>query len=366
MARVVITAGPIPARLDSVKFLTNRFKGGLAIKTAHYLRDQGHEVTIVAWAHTDISTDLPVVRIQDVVDYHDTVLAMEADAYILAAAVANLMPSHPYEGKFPSHNYQVGERFNIEFEIAPRVIDEIKKRHPRSALIGYKLYDGSDEALIKAAKLTLFDSVANVVFANHPAWANERKIALTQAGAVFDVTFDELCALIDKVIRAQFYSTRVTGDSVVLNEIEQQVLDTYPTYPADGRTYGTFAVRRGTGFVTSTRGKKEGVQAVSWVHSVDHDARQIVASSKATLNAPLLARMFELNPQLSILLHGHELIGKCVHENYEFAGSEGVLKFAAAVNSGEEILLPHHGYLVGFETMEQFATYVAGKGQSAT
>ena len=27
---IVISCGPIPARLDSVKFITNRFKGGLA------------------------------------------------------------------------------------------------------------------------------------------------------------------------------------------------------------------------------------------------------------------------------------------------------------------------------------------------
>lgn len=32
--KVVISCGPIPARLDSVKYITNRFKGGLAFRTA--------------------------------------------------------------------------------------------------------------------------------------------------------------------------------------------------------------------------------------------------------------------------------------------------------------------------------------------
>ena len=358
MAHILITAGPIPARLDSVKFLTNRFKGGLAIKTAHYLRDQGHQVTIVAWKHAEIETDLPVVRINDVVDYVSTVLSIPADAYVLAAAVANLMPSQPYEGKFPSHQYEVGERFNIEFEIAPRVIDEIKIKYPRSALIGYKLYDGTHENLIAAAQKTLFDSRANVVFANHPAWAKERKVVLTQDGAVFDASFDEHCALIDKVVRASFYKTKETKQEVKLSSTEEYVLYHYPSYPADGRTYGTFAVRRDQGFITTTRGKKDGPHAVSWVQSVDHDNKLVVSSSKATLNAPLLDKFLQLNPQLNIVFHGHELKGKVVHPEYEFAGSDGDLKFAASVDNAQEVLLPHHGFIVGFETVGDFQNYL--------
>ena len=32
------------------------------------------------------------------------------------------------------------------------------------------------EELIKAGKKTLFDSKANIVFANHPKWAKDKKI----------------------------------------------------------------------------------------------------------------------------------------------------------------------------------------------
>jgi len=358
MKRILLTAGPIPARLDSVKFLTNRFKGGLSVKTAHYLRDQGHDVTLVAWKHSDLKTDLPIIPIVDVMDYYNTVLEFEADAYILAAAVANLMPSNPYEGKFPSHNYKVGEKFNIEFEIAPRIIDDIKKRHPRSTLVGYKLYDGDYDHLIAAAKTTLFDSLANVVFANHPAWAKDRKIALTQDGAVFETTFDEHCQLIDQIVRAEFYQTVVQPTEVILAEEENFVVNNYPSYPLDGRTYGTFALRRDTGFLTTTRGKKTGIKAVAWVTDVNHDTKTITSSEKATLNAPLLDKMFEVNPHFSILYHGHELKGRPVHEGYEFAGSAGDLNFAVKARAGEEILLPHHGFLVGFENLEQFQRYV--------
>ena len=58
MKKVVISCGPIPARLDSVKFITNRFKGGLAFKTANYLIERNYDVTIVTWKNTDIPANI--------------------------------------------------------------------------------------------------------------------------------------------------------------------------------------------------------------------------------------------------------------------------------------------------------------------
>lgn len=357
--KILISVGPIPAKLDSVKFVTNRFKGGLALKTAQYLSESGNDVTIVAWKFTEITTSLPIIRVEDVVDYYNKVLEFNADAYILAAAVANLMPSSPYGGKFPSHKYKVGEKFNVEFEIAPRVIDEIKKHHPRSALIGYKLYDGNDKELIVAGKKTLFDSKANIVFANHPKWAKEKKIVLTQDGAIFECNFQDHCELMHKVINEEFYTTTSVGKSdEQLSSDELYVINNYPTFAKDGRTYGTYAVKRKNSFITTTRGKLDGNTAFSEVFSVNHETRTVVSSRKATLNAPLLAKMFELNPSFTILLHGHELIGKQIHNEYEFAGSTGDLKFACQVNPGEKIMLTHHGYIVGFENLEQFKKYL--------
>ena len=130
--KVVISCGPIPARLDSVKFITNRFKGGLAFKTACLLKDNGYDLTIVKWSFTELPeslSDCKIVNASDVFEYYDWFEkhACDYDAFIMAAAVANLTPVNPYEGKFPSHNYKVGEKFNIEFQIAPRAIDIIKQ-----------------------------------------------------------------------------------------------------------------------------------------------------------------------------------------------------------------------------------------------
>ena len=218
MKKIVISAGPIPARLDSVKFITNRFKGGLAMKTATYLAEwPDNEVTLVVWKFTDISAvnkELfhEIVFVSDVFEYFNWFAghANDYDAFVMAAAVANLTPVSPYEGKFPSHNYKPGDEFDIRFMIAPRAIDEIKRRNPRACLIGYKLFDAqTDEELIDIARHTLEDSKANIIFANTPKDAKTRKIALMQDGSAVVYDFDQHMALINRAIWQQYYTTEI-------------------------------------------------------------------------------------------------------------------------------------------------------------
>lgn len=364
MKKIILTAGPIPAKLDSVKFLTNRFKGGLSLKLADFL-SKDFNVTLVAWKHNKLSTNLPIIYVEDVIDYYNTVLGLEADCYILSAAVANLMPSNPYKGKFPSHLYEVGEKFNVEFEIAPRLIDSIKQKYPRSTLIGYKLYDGTEDELIKAAKKTLFDSKANLVFANNPHTAKIKKIALTQDGSVFDCSFEEHCELIKKLLTQNFYSTKIIQTDFFTKISSKDLEDinfinsNYPKYPADGRTYGCFAIKFDKGFITTTRGKNNKQTDYSYVESVNHEQKTIFSDFKATLNAPLLDYFFKQNPTFKYILHGHQLIGEPVLNEYMFPGTDGECQLSKKTLPKKAILLPQHGFIVGFENLTQFTEFVA-------
>lgn len=359
MSKIVVTAGPIPARLDSVKFLTNRFKGGLAVKTAEYLRAKGHDVVIVAWKFNKLDTTIPVLNVIDVVDYCNTVLSCEdTDAFILAAAVANLMPSKPYEGKFPSHNYKVGEKFDIQFEIAPRLIDQLKVKFPTTTLIGYKLFDGTNEQLIDAARHTLYDSKANLVFANNPEWAKDHKLAVTPDGSVFPVTFDEHLALIDKLVRERWFRTSVSAyHCEKLTAEDKQIIREYPKYKVGEHTFGCFAIRKNRGFITTTRGKLGGVREIAYVNAV-HPSGVVYANKKATLNAPLLARIFELNPHINYLIHGHEIKGQLLHNEYEFPGSFGDLGNADITLQNTFVWrLKEHGYIAGFKYAKDCLEY---------
>lgn len=296
---IAVSAGPIPARLDSVKFITNRFQGGLAMETAKRLAEEpGYDVTLVAWTYTKVPTDLSrrfkdVVRVRDVFEYYDWYVAhaKDFDAFVMAAAVANLTPVKPWDGKFPSHLYKPGDEFDIKFMIAPRAIDAIKPLNPRACLIGYKLFDAPDDAsLVDTARHTLSDSKANIIFANTPSEAKSRKLALTQDGSVIPCTFDEHCDLIVDAIRQHYYGTSIEP----LTEVERadpdirEALATVENFESSFDGYGTvaIAVRNRPGmFATTSRGHKAGPVLVRGVDTV----RRIVhASGKATLNAPAM------------------------------------------------------------------------------
>jgi len=365
MAKILISAGPIPARLDSVKYVTNRFKGGLAMKTARLLSGyQGynkydHQIILVKWKHSSVGSGdntFEVIDVEDILEYRDAVLNTKADMYVLAAAVANLMPTNPWKGKFPSHDYSVGDKIPIEFEIAPRIIDEVKKKYPRSSLVGYKLFDGSDEELIKAGWETLRGSKANIVFANHPAWAKKRKLMLTQDGSVIPVTFDEHVEMIDALSRSCWYRTEIVGNTRVWSDLMLEgtvdlnlLIQEYPRHKQGEYTFGTFGFRLKDGFFTTSRGKTEG--GFSYVFFVDHGEREIqTINNKATLNAPLLDRMFKKFPHVNVIIHGHKQIDKWVTFDYQFPGTAEEAAYGA-MSTGFNI--EHHGYVAGFSTVDE-------------
>lgn len=356
-ARVLISCGPIPARLDSVKFITNRFKGGLAFETAKRLQNLGHDVTVIKWKHTSMPKDIEptdVIDVLDVVDYYNKILdrVNSYDAFVLAAAVANLMPSNPYEGKFPSHNYKVGEKFDIAFEIAPRIIDEIKKHNPRCCLIGYKLFDSdTEEELIEIGKHTLKDSKANVIFANTPSTAKTRKIALTQDNSVIPMSFDEHIDFIDKAITSEFFKTTISGKNLSLDTQDEIGMLLVRVFENSFSGYGTVGIKTPHGMATTSRGHKASNGVI--VTDVDFDNKQITSSEKATLNAPTLWAMLqhkETGTGLgSYVVHRHFDDDKASkeHKNWNTIGYEfpGTLSEVESVKHYRNVNIQGHGYL---------------------
>lgn len=373
MRRVVISCGPIPARVDSVKFITNRFKGGLAFGTAEYLiQNSNLDVTIIAWKMTEIPENIQKVlawekrvhlhTVLDVYEYYTwfETHAKEYDAFVMGAAVANLAPVNPYEGKFPSHKYQVGEKFSISFTIAPRAIDIIKKVNPRACLIGYKLFDAqTDEELVNVARHTLTDSKANIIFANTPKEAKSRKIALTQDGAVMLMTYDEHNEMILSAVNQTYFHT----DVVPLTTEEQNDVNIrrakaiVEMFEETFWEYGTVAVPvmgHKSMFVTTARGHN-GEPVI--IRNVDRETKTVYASGKATLNAPALWAMMTAFENKCLVIHRHEqetldhskdLKEKILEtETYKFPGTieEYDLVTVACKKGFQAIKIKHHGYL---------------------
>lgn len=273
------------------------------------------------------------------------------NAYILAAAVANLTPSNPWEGKFPSHNYKVREKFDIAFEIAPRAIDEIKRYHPTSCLIGYKLFDSpGDEELIEAAKHTLEDSKANVVFANKPNDASTRKLAVMQDGSVIEMDFDQHMEFIKKAIDAEYFHTEVTESTEEYDICNAKALVTYFEQERFD-TFGTIALKLPDGsIVTTARGHKgKPVQ----VYNVNKMTKTIQADGKATLNAHLLWEMLRNKKPWTYVIHRHtedpraeDVQGLPVHP-YEFPGTlEETNSYRTIGKECNGFIMDKHGYML--------------------
>lgn len=372
--RVVISIGPIPARLDSVKFITNRFKGGLALETAKQLSKwTDFEVTIVKWRHTPLPPIIDdawmdacyLVEVADVFEYYDWFVAhaKDYDAFIMAAAVANLTPVKPYEGKFPSHNYKPGDEFDIKFMIAPRAIDAIKPLNPRACLIGYKLFDAdTDEELIDIAQHTLTDAKANIIFANTPAEAKNRKIAVFADGTKIQCTFQQHVDLIMRAIRQEYYSTDVQP----LRDVDEndrdirEALATVEAYETTFDKYGTVAVpvKNHPGmFATTSRGHKSGPVLI---RGVDHKTRRIYASGKATLNAPALEALMSKTDESSVIIHRHfdddranpHIADEDARDwrktdpaEYIFPGTVEEAGYVKNYVNDEPVIEPGHGYL---------------------
>jgi hypothetical protein len=361
MKKVILSAGPIPGKLDSVKIITNMFKGGLAVKTAEDLaRCDGVQVELVTWRGTEVrfhdpasAQNIPVTRVADIYDYRDYMRQTPADAYVLAAAVANLIPLTPWQGKFPSHHYQVGDEFDIRFTIAPRIIDEIKQHHPRSTLIGYKLFDGSEDALIAAGWETLCKSKANVVFCNHPATAKHTKIAVMPDGTQQRLSFAEHIAFMARVMSLQWYATQVQPEPFDNPwQAEMDALITEIGVRREPYVFGTVAVHDGTGFITTTRGK-QGAGTACKVFAVDHQARMVSASHKATLNAPCVERLLARHPDCTWVLHGHRQIADVPTYPYCFSGTLEETHLVDALPPNERVFnVAQHGYYALFATLE--------------
>lgn len=337
--RILVTGGPVHAKLDAVKFVTNRFKGGLMAKLADDLTEKVGSISVTylcSKGSKEPERTSNVVHHDGFHDYREKVmeLAPEFDAVVLGAAVANLIPvcyyetwneqdgivfpegrvSMPLDGKFPSHNYKPGDVFGMEWQIAPRIIDEVREHmKPGANLFGFKLLSGVEHSeLVTAAYEVLLGSKATNVFANDA----------TNLGVCYGVGKDRssreilrdwLAEEIVKLTEDEYYETEVCGelpegwDNFDDRLWRYACRDRFVETP-EGFVFGSVAFRHGHTFVTTKRGKNETEGAVL-VMSVDHERRIVrTRGGKATLNAPLLSSLFSGNGSVDHICHYHEQI----------------------------------------------------------
>ena len=322
MKKILITGGAVHGKLDDVKLVTNRFRGGMMAEIADLLAGRGFEIVYLTAKRSSLPLLLSKTEIvfhDGFYDYREKVLAIAptVDGILLGGAVANLIPQKPFPGKFPSHNYKPGDVINIPFVIAPRVIDEVKKVAPKVNLFGFKLLSGVPlDELVGAAYSVLRESKADFVFAND-ATNLAMKYAVTKEKSAIQMDIEGLACFVASAMEDVYYETKMVP---VDNNIEDAnialylgLINRYKRDFVEHNNFGTVAVRLDNNrFITTTRTKTFGnddlIKFV--VVSVDHSSRVVTCAGdkKATMNAPLLSYLLNINPQAKSIAHIHKQI----------------------------------------------------------
>ncbi|HUS50835.1 MAG TPA: phosphopantothenoylcysteine decarboxylase [Candidatus Paceibacterota bacterium] len=388
--KILITGGPVHAYLDDVKIITNRFKGGLMSKLAGEFVDMAENlhakvkvnrgdkkadvhITYLCSKNSqqpwyseflggEKTPHLTCVHHNGIDDYMEKVLelAPQMDAIVLGAAVANLIPKNKIKGKFPSHNYKPGDTIPIEFTIAPRIIDEVKKANPKVHLFGYKLLSGvSYPELISAAYGVLLESKAVTVFAND-AMDLMQKYAVTKERGVHPMLNKEVSQWILDRMDEQYYSTEFYSSSDINLDIKnakqklKEIIDENKKsflQVDEGYVFGSAAYSIGSGsvkFATTSRGKNE-INDLTFVKNVDHDQKTVLVegNKKATLNAPLFYRIFKQCSTVKYILHFHYQRDDLITQEYATPGTDKD-SFRPSLNSYLSFNIKGHGCILSY------------------
>ncbi|MFA5024193.1 MAG: phosphopantothenoylcysteine decarboxylase [Patescibacteria group bacterium] len=332
--KILMTGGPVFEYLDSVKIITNKFKGGRMAALADKICDLGPDVYYLC-SKDSIKPETVTATIphDGFADYKDKVLSMapKVDAIVLGAAVANLIPNTPWKTtKFPSHLFKEGDKINIEFMIAPRIINMIKPIVPRTTLIGFKLLSNVlHDELIDAAYTTLVESNANFIIANDTVDLN-KKFIVTKEKSIIPLQESNLPNFIVDAVDDKYYSThssKVMCDDYEKSDVFNNLCNKYEKQLMAGYDnkrqifFGCVAVREEEGFIISTRGKKK-LNDITHVINVDRSNLKIeISGLKASLNAPLIDNIFKKNSNVDSIVHYHGIDESLVKLPYAFPGT---------------------------------------------
>lgn len=149
-ARILVTGGPVPARLDAVRAVSAMSSGATSIAIATDLALRGADVSLVLGAGAiDPPAWMCAWRVQDLAEYRALLArilsAQQHQAAVLAAAVADFEPAAAEAGKRASS----GE-WALTLRPSPKVIDELRSAHPSMHIVGFKLESGADHGALMA------------------------------------------------------------------------------------------------------------------------------------------------------------------------------------------------------------------------
>jgi phosphopantothenoylcysteine synthetase/decarboxylase len=209
--RILITAGSTWIPIDTVRVITNIFKGKIGLTIAESAAKMEARVTLLLGPSLDISNskfseNLQIVRFKYFDDLDSLITKnlteQEFDTVIHSAAVSDFRLAKPYDGKIKSNV----EKLILELVPTKKIIDGIRKLAPKAFLVKFKLEVGiTPEKLMKVAMDSLMQSKADLIVAN-----------------IYDPKFTDHEAYI---IDVDGGSRKVTGREAIAGEILKSIHD---------------------------------------------------------------------------------------------------------------------------------------------
>jgi phosphopantothenoylcysteine decarboxylase/phosphopantothenate--cysteine ligase len=153
---VLVTGGPTPVPIDSIRRITTRFTGQLGFAIARELYLAGADVHLIHGATTFMPPAwLPHTVIESYQAYRATIHAHLSTrpyrAGIFSAAVADYGPSEVYPGKIAS-----GGALDLFLHPLPKVIQEVRAAFPALHMVTFKFEQNlTHEALMAIAQQRL-------------------------------------------------------------------------------------------------------------------------------------------------------------------------------------------------------------------
>jgi phosphopantothenoylcysteine decarboxylase / phosphopantothenate---cysteine ligase len=166
--RIVVTAGATREPVDSVRFLGNRSSGKMGAAMAEAAVARGAAVTLLAGPDTPAVPGARRVDFETAADLERALadLAPQADAVVMAAAVADFRPRAPVTGKLSRRS--AGSEISLTLEAVPDLLAALARarRGARPYLIGFAAETAAGEALAERAATKLREKRCDAIVAN--------------------------------------------------------------------------------------------------------------------------------------------------------------------------------------------------------
>ncbi len=137
--RVLISAGHTEEPVDEVRFFSNRSSGKTALAIARAFHLRGAQVQLVLGkVEEPVPAGMEVIRVQTSAEFLQAMDKNQAQAQVIvmAAAIADFVPSHPKSGKIKDSKALK----NIELHSSVNILSELgKKKTPGQILVGFAL-----------------------------------------------------------------------------------------------------------------------------------------------------------------------------------------------------------------------------------